>query len=108
MAACAIPATMRSAIPRGGPMLFAEAAGDRASFAKVWDWTRNNLQRRDNGLFSWRYDPADDKKPVADDNDASDGDILIAWALIRAARRWHDADYDRAAHRIVADIHRHL
>ena len=93
---------------QGWTMLFAEAAGDQASFAKVWDWTRNNLQRRDNALFSWRYDPSDSNKPVADANDASDGDILIAWALIRAAQRWHDAEYDRAAHRIVADIHRHL
>ena len=93
---------------QGWAMLFAEAAGDRESFAKVWGWTRSNLQRRDNALFSWRYDPADDKKPVADANDASDGDILIAWALIRAAQRWHEPQYDHAAHRIVADIHRHL
>jgi endoglucanase len=93
---------------QGWAMLFAEAADDRASFARLWEWTRNKLQRRDNALFSWRYDPADHKKPVADANDASDGDILIAWALIRAAHRWHDPEYEHAAHRIVADIHRRL
>ena len=74
-------------------MLFAEASGDRASFDNLWNWTRDNLQRRDNALFSWRFDPADGNTPVADTNDASDGDILIAWALVRAARRWHEPDY---------------
>lgn len=75
---------------QGWAMLFAEAAGDRASFDKLWQWTRDNLQRRDNALFSWRFDPADGKAPVADPNDASDGDILIAWALIRAGNRWRN------------------
>jgi endoglucanase len=93
---------------QGWALLFAETAGDRASFAKVWRWTRDNLQRRDNALFSWRFDPADDKTPVADANDASDGDILIAWALIRAADRWHDPEYREATQRIVADIRRRL
>jgi endoglucanase len=93
---------------QGWAMLFAEAADDRPSFVKLWDWTRNNLQRRDNALFSWRYDPANSKKPVADMNDASDGDILIAWALIRATHRWHDPAFEHAARRIVSDIRRHL
>jgi endo-1,4-beta-D-glucanase Y len=93
---------------QGWAMLFAEAADDPASFARIWNWTRGNLQRHDNALFSWRYDPSDGKTPVADSNDASDGDILIAWALVRAARHWHDAEYDRAARRIVADIRRRL
>ena len=89
-------------------MLFAEAADDRASFAKIWGWTRDNLQRRDNALFSWRFDPADDKTPVADNNDASDGDILISWALIRAGNRWHESEYTQAAHRVVDEIRRRL
>ena len=93
---------------QGWAMLLAEAAGDRPTFAKVWNWTRTKLQRRDNALFSWRFDPAGGKTPVADRNDASDGDILIAWALIRAARRWHEPEYSHAAHRIVADIRRRL
>jgi endo-1,4-beta-D-glucanase Y len=93
---------------QGWAMLFAEAAGDRASFTKLWGWTRDNLQRRDNALFSWRFDPADGNTPVADNNDASDGDILIAWALIRAANRWHEPEYQDSARRIVADIRTRL
>ncbi len=92
---------------QGWAMLFAEAAGDRDSFNKIWNWTRSNLQRRDNALFSWRYDP-DGKTPVADSNNASDGDILIGWALARASRHWNDPEYGRAARRIIADIRRRL
>jgi endoglucanase len=93
---------------QGWAMLFAEASDDRASFAKIWGWTRSKLQRRDNALFSWRWDPADGKTPVTDRNDASDGDIAIAWALIRAARRWHMPEYAKEARPIVADIRRRL
>jgi len=89
-------------------MLFAEAAGDKEAFAKIWGWTHAKLQRHDTALFSWRWDPADGKKPVSDANDASDGDILIAWALLRAGRRWHEADYLHAGQHIVADIRRRL
>src|SRR5206468_12412320 len=31
---------------QGWAMLFAEAAGDRASFDRIWNWTRTKLQRR--------------------------------------------------------------
>lgn len=93
---------------QGWAMLFAEAAGDRVSFAKLWKWTRDNLQRRDNALFSWRFDPADGNTPVSDINDASDGDILIAWALMRAAKRWQEPEYKEMAERVLTDIRRRL
>jgi endoglucanase len=93
---------------QGWAMLFAEAAGDRASFDKIWGWTREKLQRHDSALFAWRWDPNDGKAPVADANDATDGDILIAWALIRASRRWNHAEYSRSARHIVSDIRRKL
>jgi endoglucanase len=66
------------------------------------------LQRRDNALFSWRFDPADGKTPVSDPNDASDGDILIAWALIRAGNRWNEPEYRQVALRVLTDIRRKL
>ena len=95
---------------QGWAMLFAEAADDRASFARIWGWTNGNLRRKDNALFSWRWDPdpQNGKPPVSDRNDASDGDMLIAWALIRAARHWHEPGYLQAARRIVGDVRRRL
>ena len=92
---------------QGCAMLFAEAFGDRGSFDRVWSWTRDTLQQPDSALFSWRWDPSG-AKPIADTNNATDGDVLIAWALERASRRWHAADYHDAARRIVDDIRRKL
>jgi endoglucanase len=42
-------------------------------------WTERTLLRGDVALFAWRYDPRA-PNPVADTNNASDGDMLIAWA----------------------------
>ena len=74
---------------QGYAMLLAEAAGDRAAFMQIHGWTEKVLLRRDVALFSWRYDPKA-PVPVSDPNNASDGDILIAWALLRAGQRWQD------------------
>lgn len=81
---------------QGWGMLFAVAADDRESFDNLWQWTQDNLRRTEDGLFSWRWQP-DAKPPISDRNNASDGDILIAWALLRAAKRWQVDSYRRAS-----------
>jgi len=89
---------------QGSAMLFAQAFDDRATFDRVWRWTQEKLRRPDSALFAWRWDPNDTAHPVSDSNNASDGDILIAWALSLAASRWHDRDYALEARRILAEI----
>jgi len=88
---------------QGSAMLFAESFDDRVSFDRIWNWTRDKLRRPEGALFSWRWDP-NEANPIADANNATDGDMMIAWALARAGRRWHSADYDAAARGIIADI----
>jgi endoglucanase len=61
-------------------LLLAQAAGDRETFGRVWDWTRSNLLRRDGLLASHA-----DEERVLDRNPASDGDLVTAWALLRAS-----------------------
>jgi len=92
---------------QGSAMLFAEAFNDRASFDRIWGWTRDTLRRPNSALFAWRWDP-NGGKPISDTNNATDGDMLIAWALERAARRWHAPEYRAAARRITADIRKKL
>lgn len=84
-------------------MLFAEAAGDRESFERLWSWTDGHLSRPDMRLFSWRFDPRADP-PVADPNNATDGDLVIAWALMRAARRWDAPRHAATARDIRAAV----
>lgn len=86
---------------QGIAMLLAVAFDDRARFDQMWRWTQSHLQIRDDHLFAWRWIPSEG---VTDKNNASDGDILIAWALYRAAARWQQPPYRTAADAITADI----
>ncbi|GAB4180724.1 MAG: glycosyl hydrolase family 8 [Terrimicrobiaceae bacterium] len=93
---------------QGYAMLFAVAYQDRVHFDSIWNWTRKNLQTRtDDKLISWLWKP-DGKGggAVADPNNASDGDLLVAWALVRAGRLWGDFSYTRSALEILADLRR--
>lgn len=89
---------------QGYGMLLAVHAGDRVSFDRLWGWTERELQVREgDDLFAWRWHP--DKRPhVGDLNNASDGDILIAWALIIAAQQFDDQGYRHSADKILDDI----
>lgn len=87
---------------QGYALLLAEAAGDQTSFATIWRWTAENLQKRPDALLAWEWAP--NKKALADVNNATDGDILVAWALGRAAKTFSRADYSVAARRIAKAV----
>ena len=88
---------------QGFAMLFAVHYADRAAFDRLWQWTRRNLQVRDDALLAWRWEP---QGGVTDRNNASDGDLFVAWALLRAAEQWREPEYAAAGTRIAADIRR--
>lgn len=87
---------------QGVGLVLAAAAGDRATFERVWNWTRTHLQTRQDALFSWRWDAG--KKRVTDINNASDGDQLIAWGLLRGADRFRVPVWREAAIRVLVDV----
>lgn len=91
---------------QGFAMLMAVASDDKATFDKLWQWTDSTLKNKDNGLFYWRYNPVE-ANPVADKNNASDGDVLIAWALLKADGRWHDKRYSTASDSITKALIAH-
>jgi len=88
---------------QGYGLLLAAAANDKEAFDRIWSWTRTTLGVRGDGLFAWRFDP-NGTPTVADLNNASDGDILIAWALYRAAKRWNESAYADASQNIRAAL----
>ncbi len=90
---------------QGYAMLFAVHHGDRPAFERVWQWTRRNLQVRDDALLAWRWQP---QGGVTDRNNASDGDVLVAWALLRAAARWQQPEHAAAGKRIAQDVRQKL
>ncbi len=91
---------------QGYAMLLAVAADDGLAFARLWGWTSRELYRRPDGLASWRWMP-NAVPHVTDPNNATDGDLLIAWALLRAAKRWDSPDYRDASRRIALAVGRH-
>lgn len=101
---------------QGYAMLLAVAFDDRPRFERLWAWTRRELGVREDGLFAWRWEPeenpgeeqAETTGRVTDSNNASDGDILIAWALLRAAERWDDPAHRDAAISLLQAIREHV
>ena len=77
---------------QGYALLRAVWSDDPETFEDVWQWTRENLQVRDDHLFAWKW-----KGRVLDAHAATDADTDIALALLLAARRFSSAAFTRAA-----------
>jgi endoglucanase len=92
---------------QGYGMLMAAAADDPAAFDAMWRWTDATLSQKTARLFSWRYDPAA-ANPISDPNNATDGDLLLAWALLRGGTKWQNKAYLGASEDIRAAILRLL
>jgi endoglucanase len=90
---------------QGIAMLAAVAHDDRETFARLWEWTARELQVRDDRLLAWRWEPG---RGVTDRNNASDGDLLVAWALAHAQARWRNAAYRAAAAELAGAIRARL
>lgn len=90
---------------QGFAMLLALHHEDRAAFDLIWQWTQQRLQVRDDSLIAWRWDP---QRGTTDKNNASDGDLLIAWALLRAGDKWQCSACTAAGQRITQDIRKKL
>jgi endoglucanase len=92
---------------QGWGLLFAAAAQDQAGFDLILNWTSRTMRRPTDALHAWRYVP-NDTPPVRDLNNAVDGDMFIATALVRAGRSWGRPDHLQAAAAIGRDILRLL
>lgn len=88
---------------QGYGMLGAVRAGDQPAFERILNWTMQSLRRPGDNLLAWRWRP-DTAIPVDDLNNATDGDIFIAWALAIAADVWRSAHYRRLGQAIARDI----
>ncbi|MBB4566466.1 glycosyl hydrolase family 8 [Rhizobium leucaenae] len=81
---------------QGYGLLLAYLSNSPADFEQIWYFTRTELLLRDDGLAAWKWDPAVTPH-VTDTNNASDGDMLIAYALALAGSAWNKKDYLQAA-----------
>jgi endoglucanase len=81
---------------QGVGMLAATLNDDPETFQQLWEFTKSKMQRPD-GLIAWRWEPG---KGATDPNNASDGDLYVAWALMRAGMQWNKPEYVRHAERL--------
>ena len=89
---------------QGYGLLLAAAYDTEPMFMQILDWTRRNLCRGEDHLLSWRWRPEAPGRDRGDLNNAADGDLLGAWALCRAAVRWHNRDCLGLAKAMAADF----
>lgn len=69
---------------QGYGLYLAVRFNDMETFRLIYSWTENNLAIRPDGLLAWRW--KEQSSPhVEDTNNASDGDLFYAWALMKGA-----------------------
>ena len=88
-------------------LTFALVANDPAAFARILEWTGNNLSSGDPAhvLPAWRWGRgADGRWAVLDRNPASDADLWMSYALAEAGRLWHNEAYAAQARALAALI----
>ena len=88
---------------QGYGLLLAYLANDPATFNQIWSFTRTEFLLRDDGLAMWRWDPQSNPH-ITDPNNATDGDILIAYALALAGRDWSRSELTEAATHIARAV----
>ncbi len=92
---------------QGYGLLLAFFADSPSDFEQIWSFTKTELMVRDDGLSAWKWDPAA-KPHVTDINNASDGDLLISYALALAGSAWDRPDYLRSASDLAKAILEHV
>lgn len=92
---------------QGYGLILAVRADDRDAFERIAGFTLRTLRARKDHLSSWLYNPSGAGR-ITDTNNATDGDIMIAYGLVQAALKWNDRRYLALATPIIDDIGRLL
>ena len=69
----------------------------------IWNFTFTELLIRVVGLAVWNWDPSSNPR-ISVRNNATDGDLLIAYALARAGAAWQETRYTNAAQKLAKAI----
>lgn len=90
---------------QGYTLLLAVELNDPETFAKVLKWSDDNLGC---GLRAWSWGHSQEGWRVLDRNNATDGDIFHAWALLLAGKKWDKPEYTRVGLDIMQAIRKEL
>lgn len=84
-------------------MFLAVAANDPVTFQRIYSFTMAHMRGRSDRLVSWIYNPNYFPR-ITDTNNATDGDIILAYSLTLAALKWDWPTYLQAANPIIDQI----
>jgi endoglucanase len=92
----------------GYTLFFAVSLNDKKTFFKVFNWFLNNMGLNKYGLVPWLWG----KRPngswgILDFNDASDGDIWIAYSLLLGYEKWKEPLLKRLALKLIHSIRKY-
>ncbi|UCD81656.1 MAG: hypothetical protein JSW26_09610, partial [Desulfobacterales bacterium] len=94
---------------QGYGLLLAVRQRDRECFDRILQWTEANLQVRKDALSAWSWGRRRNGNwAIIDYNNATDGDLLIALALLEAHEAWRHDPYRQKALKIITDIRTRL
>lgn len=79
---------------QGYGMVLAVYHNDPQAFDRIYGWANQILRIRSDRFYAWKYDPRKTgADAIPDLNNATDGDLLISWALLMAGQKWQRSDY---------------
>lgn len=94
---------------QGYGMLLAAAYNDRDTFERLWLWTKKNLGVRDDSLMAWQWGMRQNRQwEAVDYNNATDGDVLIAYGLLKGWEKWSNEGYKTEAVKIIISLREKL
>jgi len=93
----------------GYTLYFAYRFNDDKTFDKVYNWYQNNLIKNRYGLISWKWGKdSNNSWGILDHNNASDGDLWIAYDLLLMAQKRGDDKFKVEALSLIGAIKKHL
>lgn len=94
---------------QGYGLLLSVKNNDPSTFNRILSWTQDNLMVRKDSLAAWSWGHLfSGEWNVIDYNNATDGDLLMAWSLILAGERWERPDLKVSGLKIAKAIRSRL
>jgi len=92
----------------GYGMFFAVSYNDQKTFDKIRDWLHLNMKLNEANLYGWKWGKKNDGSwGMLDPNNATDGDMWIAYSLLLAYEKWELEIYLKEAKSLIEAIKKH-
>jgi len=89
----------------GYSLFFAVKMSDKETFYKIYHWFKRNIPLNDKGLVPWLWGKnSTGNWKILDFNDATDGNLWIAYALLLGYEKWKNKEFKEFAINLIKNI----